>query len=154
MDDPVDLTYDSDEVRLQAAVEASLNPTRSGANAGSSSGGGSFSSTATAVPTKRQMSQQSDPERHDHESRTHGKRKRRITLEGKELCARPPLFRLMASPTDTLSVGSVGLADILSGDFHEALLTNYMVDSQILMDAQPRLRHVPWVLVCGDMDNM
>ncbi|CAM9909655.1 unnamed protein product [Ascophyllum nodosum] len=100
------------------------------------------------------MSQQSDPERHDHESRTHGKRKRRITLEGKELCARPPLFRLMASPTDTLSVGSVGLADILSGDFHEALLTNYMVDSQILMDAQPRLRHVPWVLVCGDMDNM
>lgn len=149
----IDLAYDSDEGRLQAVVEESLkfrsssgSASRSGDDVKSSSDGSSFSATGT-VPSKRQVPQQAVPESHNREKRT-----RNSSLRGYECRPKPPLFRLLSSPNDTPSVGSVELADLLSGDFHEALLTNFMVDPQFLMDAQPRLRYVPWVLVCGDAD--
>lgn len=153
MSDIIDLAYDSDECQLQAVVEESLKcsssstpASRSGDDVKSCSDGSSFKATGTA-PSKRQVPQHAVPESQNREKRT-----RNSPLGGHECRPKPPLFRLLSSPNDTPSVGSVELADLLSGDFHEALLTNFMVDPQFLMDAQPRLRYVPWVLVCGDED--
>lgn len=154
MSDIIDLAYDSDECRLQAVMEESLkssssstSASKSGDDVKSCSDGSSFKATGT-VPSKRQVPQHAVPESQNRE-----KRARNSPLRGYKPRPKPPLFRLLSSRNDTPSVGSVEFADLLSGDFHDALLTNFMVDPQFLMDAQPRLRHVPWVLVCGDADT-
>lgn len=63
----------------------------------------------------------------------------------------PPLFRLLStSPSDSARTGSVDLDDLLSGSFSSALFSNYMIDMGLLVNAQPRLRSVPVVVVHGD----
>lgn len=137
--DQVDLTLDSDDEDLQAAIRASLS--ESGNGGGASSGGSSSTNDdsigAGSGNSKRPSSSNSGPVT---------KRPR-----SSEPVAKPPLFRLLStSPSDRTRTGSVALEDLLSGQFSSALLCNYMVDMALLVNAQPRLLSVPVVVVHGD----
>lgn len=152
MNGHIDLTQDSDDDDLQAAIQASLsqNVAGGGSGGGSSTAGCSASSTSNSDASKRPVPKEdmAAVERHGP-----GKRLRVEPLEKSKPRSKAPLFRLLSSPTDTASAGAVPLEDLMSGEFHEALFANYMVDPILLMKAQPRLRQVPWVLVCGDRDD-
>lgn len=170
MDEPIDLTCDSDEEALQVAIAESLSGPGSGSGGGSRSGGGaslgsSSSSSSREIisnspgsrvdvsnNSKRRRPQPSPPgERYGQ-----GKRPRRKSeVDSGKLSAKSLLFRLLStSPSDRASgVGSLSLEDLLSGDFQEALLCNYMIDMDFLVDVQPRLRSVPVVIVHGDKEG-
>lgn len=142
MADQVDLTLDSDDEALQAAIRASLSG--SGGGGGASSGGSSRTNgnNIGAGTSKRPSTDSSGQERLGN-----GKRPRSC----EEPFAKPPLFRLLStSPSDRARTGSVALEDLLSGQFSSALLCNYMVDMGLLVNAQPRLLSVPVVVVHGD----
>lgn len=154
MGDHVDLSLDSEDEDLQAAIRASLSNSTSSGGGGSSSDGMSNSnrnnsnnnssgaSSGASSASKRPHTDSSDPQRLGH-----GKRPR----SWDELSPQPPLFRLLStSPGDRASNGSVGLEDLLSGDFESALISNYLVDMGLMMQAQPRLGSVPVVVVHGD----
>lgn len=64
-----------------------------------------------------------------------------------------PLFRLLSTPSDNPGAGTVSLADLLSGQIIDAVLTNYMMDLELLLEAQPRLASVPTLLVHGFRAN-
>lgn len=139
--DQVDLTLDSDDDDLQAAIRASLSD--SGYGGGASSGGSSMTNDnnssigAGASNSKRPSASNTEPV---------AKRPR-----SSEPVAKPPLFRLLStSPSDRARTGSVALEDLLSGQFSSALLCNYMIDMALLVNAQPRLLSVPVVVVHGD----
>lgn len=80
---------------------------------------------------------------------TAAKRAKPSTDGGSRIATRPPLFRLVSTLDDGPEAGTVSLADILSGDFTEALIANYMMDVGLLLRTQPRLASVPVVLVHG-----
>lgn len=167
MDERIDLTCHSDDEDLQKAIRASLSSSGSGgAGSGAAcssvgSGNGptidngsssdeSRSPSSNISTSKRRLPQSSS------EKRGHGKRPRRASTEknGQPSSAKPPLFRLLStSPSDRARTGSVSLEDLLSGDFQEALLSNYMIDMDLLVEAQPRLRSVPVVVVHGDKED-
>lgn len=162
MDRQIDLTAESDgdDHDLQAAIRASLHSTidgGGGGGGGSGCGGNatsdqneSFRKSATCTSSKRQKLR--GPA--EHETERKGKRPRVEKEHASSPSDQEPfLFRLISTPTDKAGSGSVSLADLLSGDFQEALLTNYMVDIQLLLEAQPRLASVPVVLVHGFKDN-
>lgn len=48
------------------------------------------------------------------------------------------------------------LQDLLSGEFHEVILSNYMVDWWFLTGAVPRLKTVPVTVLCsaGEQDRV
>lgn len=163
MDSQIDLTAESDgdDADLQEAIRASLSGTVDvgGGGGGSGCGGSATSDNSESCRNITECTSQ----RH-----TAGKQRDRVPAEherkgkrprGKKEDTRKPsaqasfLFRLISTPTDKAGSGSVSLADLLSGDFQEALLTNYMVDIQLLLEAQPRLASVPVVLVHGFKDN-
>lgn len=84
------------------------------------------------------------------------KRNKRGKADGKgkgkckdERMTRSPLFRLISTPHDEPGAGTVSMADLLSGDFTELLLANFMIDITFLLDVQPRLASVPVVIVHG-----
>lgn len=151
MGDHVDLTLDSEDEDLQAAIRASLSNSTSGGGGGSSSGisnsnrnnthsGGASSEGSNA--SKRPQTDSPDPQRLGHVKRPRS---------WEEPSPQPPLFRLLStSPSDRAHNGSVGLEDLLSGDFESALLSNYMVDMGLMLQAQPRLGSVPVVVVHGE----
>lgn len=163
----IDLTCDSDDEELEAAIRASLFGSRGGgagsgacsSSASSSDGSGSVeNSNSTAVKSNKRVMQSSPPPSASSAGETqrgHGKRPRtEPDKAASKICARPPLFRLLStSRSDGASTGSVSIGDLLSGDFQEALLCNYMVDMGLLVDAQPRLASVPVVVVHGDKEN-
>ncbi|CAM9973276.1 unnamed protein product [Pylaiella littoralis] len=141
--DQVDLTVDSDDEDLQAAIRASLSTSCDGD--GASSGGSSWTNGgigASAGPAGKRPSSTNSSGR---ERSGNGKRPRSC-----ESAAKPPLYRLLAtSPSDRVRTGSVALEDLLGGQFSSALLCNYMVDMGLLGNAQPRLLSVPVVVVHG-----
>lgn len=166
----IDLTCDSDDEYLEAAIRASLLGSGSGgagsgasASASSSSGSGSIENSNTLKSKKRVLHPSSSASASASSSssdgagmrRGHGKRPRSepnkaVAKSG----APPPLFRLLStSRSDGASTGSVSIGDLLSGDFQEALLCNYIVDMGLLVEAQPRLGSVPVVVVHGDKEN-
>lgn len=162
----IDLTCDSDEEELEAAIRMSLfgsggGGAGSGASSSSSSAGsGSIENSNTLKSQKRVLHPSSSASSSSSSGRAgmrrdHGKRPRTEPNKAvSKSCAPPPLFRLLStSRSDGASTGSVSIADLLSGDFQEALLCNYMVDMGLLVDAQPRLGSVPVVVVHGDKEN-
>jgi len=44
----------------------------------------------------------------------------------------------------------LGLEDVFSGDYHKAILCNYMYDMAFMFDVIPRLTSIPWLCVFGD----
>ncbi|CAM9293640.1 unnamed protein product [Scytosiphon promiscuus] len=153
MADQIDLTLDSDDEDLQKAIKASLSETGKGgsgstfsascANSNDEVGRTSPASTA-AVASKSKR--RSDASSAVGDRQTSAKRPRSSGTS-----ATPPLFRLLStSPTDSARTGSVDLEDLLSGSFSSALFSNYMIDMGLLVNAQPRLRSVPVVVVHGD----
>eukprot|EP00752_Nemacystus_decipiens_P007419 g6633.t1 len=157
MNDHVDLTLESEDEDLQAAIRASLSNS-SGGGGGSSSGmsnskghnssssgganGGACTTATSSSASKRPQMDSPDPQRLGHSKRPRS---------WKETPSQPPLFRLLStSPGDRASNGSVGLADLLSGDFESALISNYLVDMGLLFQTQRRLGSVPVVVVHGD----
>lgn len=138
MVDRVDLTADSDDDDLQAAIRASLS-SHSDSSGATSAAGNSSNSNA-----KRPASEQGVKET-PAASHRNGKRPRSF-----QPFEKPPLYRLLStSPSDRASTGSVGLDDLLSGDYESALLCNYMVDYALLVRCSPRLGSVPVTIVHG-----
>lgn len=144
MADQVDLTLDSDDEDLQAAIKASLSD--AGGGGGASSGGSpriNGNKVGAGVGNSKRPSSTNSS---GQERLGNGKRPR-----SSEPVAKPPLFRLLStSPNDRARTGSVAFEDLLSGQFSSALLCNYMVDMGLLVNAQPRLLSVPVVVVHGD----
>ncbi|CAM9748232.1 unnamed protein product, partial [Hapterophycus canaliculatus] len=148
MAEKIDLTLDSEDEDLQAAIKASLSDTGKG-GIGVTSGGSSANSnervggcSSAAVASKRP----SEASAAVGDRPTNAKRPRNSGI-----FARPPLFRLLSTSTsDSARTGSVDLEDLLSGSFLSALFSNYMIDMGLLVNAQPRLRSVPVVVVHGD----
>lgn len=176
----VDLTGDSgnsdnddgiDNSDFQAALEASLAthiPDRRGkerAAGGSCSkkaieceGGSSSTASPRDLQNKRALDvQQGRPAsqpRTEGSMEAHRKRPRSAGSTDKlAKASAPPLFRLISTPTDGPQSGTVSLSDLLSGEFTEALMTNYMVDMMLLLQAQPRIACVPITLVHGFKPN-
>lgn len=157
----IDLTGDSDDNELEAAIRASLFGFGHGGGGSSAcsstpSSGDTLIENSNSAGESKKRPTKSSPSSHDAETRrTHGKRPRsEPSKEASKSAALPPLFRLLStSPSDGASTGSVSIGDLLSGDFQEALLCNYMVDMGLLVAAQPRLRCVPVVVVHGDKEN-
>ncbi|CAB1111323.1 unnamed protein product [Ectocarpus sp. CCAP 1310/34] len=141
MSDRVDLTADSEDDELQAAIRESLS-SHSGSSGATSAAGNSLNSDGGMSRSKRPASEHSDNET---PSQRNGKRPRSF-----QPFEKPPLYRLLStSPSDRASTGSVGLDDLLSGDFESALLCNYMVDYALLVRSAPRLGSVPVTIVHG-----
>lgn len=176
----VDLTVDSgnsdndDDVGdgdLQAALEASLathihdrrgKEQAAGASCSKSAveskGGSSSTASSRDLQNKRALDvQQARPAsqpRVDGSMEARRKRPRNVDSPGKlAKVSAPPLFRLISTPTDGPQSGTVSLSDLLSGEFTEALMTNYMVDMMLLLQAQPRIACVPITLVHGFKPN-
>lgn len=158
----IDLTCESDDEELEAAIRMSLfgsggGGAGSGASASSSSSASSglIDNSNSLKSHKRVLHPPSSSSDRAGKRRDHGKRPR--TEPNKAISKSstpPPMFRLLStSRSDGASTGSVSIADLLSGDFQEALLCNYMVDMGLLVGAQPRLGSVPVVVVHGDKEN-
>lgn len=159
---------DDDDDILQAAINASLldmnnQNSRTDASSAVQSEGGS-SSGSNFSGNSRQNKRPLDAQRHaalesPQEVSISKQRKRPRSVESGEATnsdsveKAPPLFRLISTPSDGPGSGSVGLKDLLSGGFTEALLTNYMVDMALLLEAQPRLEYVPVIVVHGFKPN-
>lgn len=162
----IDLTGDSDDEDLEAAIRASLFGFSSGGGGSSACSSSPSSgntpienSNSTAGKSKRRLmhpSSSSPSSQGGETGRSHVNKRPRSEPDraASESSIPPPLFRLLStSPNDGASTGSVSIGDLLSGDFQEALLCNYMVDMGLLATAQPRLQCVPVVVVHGDKEN-
>ena len=161
----IDLTCDSDDEDIEAAIKASLfgsygGGAGCGATAFSSSAGSGSVEISNSVKSKKRAkhpSSSASSSSSDGAGMGHGYGKRPRSELNKAVsnaCAPAPLFRLLStSRSDEASTGSVSIGDLLSGDFQEALLCNYMVDMGLLVVAQPRLGSVPVVVVHGDKED-
>lgn len=150
MVEEIDVTLDSDDDKdLQEAIRASLS---------TSNGGSASRSADTCLSAARRSRCDTDTaasaETCTAQSSNRGKRRR--SHDSQKRCTdSPPLFRLLStSAADTGgSSGSVALEDLLSGEFEEALLSNYMIDMGLMVQAQPRLACVPVIVVHGDKQD-
>lgn len=154
---------------LQAAIDASLSDmidrtTKTdqdhGGGAIQNTGGTSASSacgSSSTTPSVSSISKGKRPMRPSSDvssgKESAGKRPRSADDGGEESRAKPPLFRLISTPSDKRESGTVSLRDVLTGEFTEALLSNYMIDMALLVEAQPRLASVPVVVVHGFKPN-
>lgn len=146
MSHAIDLTGDTDSDSESAAKANSAEITRV-----------EHAIASTSSTTKRALQQSGAGAGDSSRRRTNNKKHRRCAKENVESLVehrcRPPLFRLISTPSDGPGAGTVSLSDIFSGDFTEALLANYMIDLPLLLQAQPRLESVPVVLVHGFDEN-
>lgn len=142
MDEAIDLSLDSD---TEQHCSSTSPPSSEIIDVDASTG--DCGSSASGKRGKRPYASTSTSEK---------KRNKRAKADGKgkgkcrgERKTRSPLFRLISSPHDEPGAGTVSMADLLSGDFTELLLANFMIDIAFLLDVQPRLASVPVVIVHG-----
>lgn len=163
-----DSDNDGDDDDLQVAINASLldmnnQNSKPCANTAVQSQGGSSSGSSFSANSRQNKRPLGAQQRAASESlqeasmEKHRKRPRGVESGGaansSNLAKALPLFRLISTASDGPGSGSVGLKDLLSGAFTEALLSNYMVDMALLLEAQPRLESVPVIVVHGFKPN-
>lgn len=72
----------------------------------------------------------------------------------KERWACPPLFRPVRIPSDPAdNADGVSLHELLAGEYTDALIGSFLVDINFLLDAAPRLKTVPFLLIQGVKEN-
>ena len=66
----------------------------------------------------------------------------------------PPLFRPIRIPSDhPNNSDAVSLHELIAGDYTEVLIATYLFSGRFILDALPRLKTVPLLIVQGVKDN-